>query len=379
MTLWFSASAVSSQLESLWGLTTGEAAWLTLAVQLGFVLGALSLALLNTADVIGARSLFAIATIIGVVANTAIIFVDSASVAIGLRFVTGAALAGVYPSGLKAMAGWFDTGRGAALGLLVGALTVGSATPHLIRGFGFDWRGVVGGASLLAAVGAAAMWWFVHDGPYEVPTVKFSWSHISRVVRNPGYRLSTVGYLGHMWELYAMWTWIGLFVAASASASGRSYGSVPVITFAVIAVGGAAAWWAGKLSDRFGRTRDAGGSLAISGTCALATPILFGLSPFIVVPVLLIWGASVVADSAQFSTMVTETTDDETRGTSLTLQTALGFTLTIVSIRLVPELVALWTWQWAFPVLALGPMVGIAAMVRLHRSPARSQLAGGLG
>ncbi len=321
MTLWFSASAVSSQLAVVWGLTTGEAAWLTLAVQLGFVLGAFALALLNTADVVPARSLFATATIIGITANTALIFVDSASIAIGLRFVTGVALAGVYPSGLKTMAGWFQTGRGAALGLLVGALTVGSATPHLIRGLGFDWRGVVAGASLLAALGAGAMWWFVHDGPYEVPTSQFSWSHIGRVMRNPGYRLSTVGYLGHMWELYAMWTWIALFVASSAAASGQSYGSVPVITFFVIAIGGVAAWWAGKLSDRFGRTRVAGTSLAISGSCALFTPLLFGLSPFIVVPVLLIWGASVVADSAQFSTMVTETTDDETRGTSLTLQT----------------------------------------------------------
>ncbi len=379
LTVWFSASAVTPQLRSLWSLTTSEVAWLTLAVQLGFVVGAFSMAILNTSDVLPTRTLFAAAGSVAVIANAALVVVATPGPAIALRFLTGVALAGVYPSGLKAMAGWFQQGRGKALGMLVGALTVGSATPHLIRGLGLEWRGVVLAASALAALGTIAMRWLVTDGPFEAPVARFSWSHIGTVVRNQGYRLSTVGYLGHMWELYALWTWVAVFIAASADASGQSYGSVPVLAFAVIAIGGPAAWWTGRLSDRYGRTKVAGTALAISGSCALASPFIFGTSPLIAVPVLLVWGASVVADSAQFSTMVTETTPDEIRGTSLTLQTALGFTLTMVTIRLIPELADAWSWQWAFPILAIGPAIGVMAMVRLKRSPASRALAGGIG
>ncbi|MDH3193687.1 MAG: MFS transporter [Acidimicrobiia bacterium] len=379
LTVWFSASAVTPQLQIAWTLSTSEVAWLTLAVQLGFVVGAFTLAVLNTSDVTPTRTLFAWAGSVAVLANAALVFVSAPAPAIVLRFVTGAALAGVYPSGLKAMAGWFQAGRGKALGVLVGALTIGSATPHLIRGLGFEWRGVVLVASGLAALGTIAMRWLVEDGPFEPPVAQFSWRHITRVVTNQGYRLSTIGYLGHMWELYAMWTWVALFVGASAEASGRSYGPVPVIAFAIIAIGGPAAWWAGRLSDRYGRTRVAGTAMAISGSCALASPLIFGTSPLLAIPVLLVWGAAVVADSAQFSTMVTETTHDDVRGTALTLQTALGFSLTMVTIRLIPEIADMSTWQWAFPVLALGPAAGVAAMVRLKRSAASSTLAGGIG
>ena len=379
LTLWFSASAVTIQLQHVWALSTSEVAWLTLAVQLGFVVGAFSLAIFNTSDVLPTRSLFAISGAIGVLANAALVLVSTPGPAIGLRFVTGAALAGVYPSGLKAMAGWFEQGRGKALGVLVGALTIGSATPHLIRGLGFDWRGVVLGASVLAAIGTAFMRWLVQDGPFEAPTARFSWGHIGRIVRNQGYRLSTIGYLGHMWELYAMWTWVALFIAGSADVSNGSYGSVPVITFAVIAIGGPAAWLAGRLSDRYGRTRVAGAAMAISGSCALLTPLVFGASPIVVIPLLLVWGATVVADSAEFSTMVTETTPAEIRGTSLTLQTALGFSLTLITIRIVPEFAAAHSWRWAFPMLTLGPAIGVVAMIRLKRSAAGAQLAGGLG
>lgn len=254
-----------------------------------------------------------------------------------------------------------------ALGLLVGALTVGSAGPHLIRGFGFDWEGVVLVASALAVGAALIMGFGVEDGPFEVASSRFSRKLIGRVVSNRGVRLSTYGYLGHMWELYAMWTWTASLLLASSAASGRSYGSVPVITFAVIAIGGAGAWLAGIWADRFGRSLVAGGSMAVSGACALVTPFLFGRSALLVVPVFLVWGFSVVADSAQFSAMVTETSGDDVRGTALTMQTAIGFLLTLVTIRGVPWLAEVWSWQWAFPILAAGPLLGVVAMVRFAR------------
>jgi MFS family permease len=381
LTLWFSAAAVAPQLRDQWGLSVGESSWLTLAVQIGFVAGAFAIAVSGLADSVEARKLFTIAAVVGAVSNVAVIFVtgDTVALAYVLRFVTGVALAGVYPSGMKAMAGWFQKGRGMALGVLVGALTVGSAGPHLIRGVGLDWRGVLIGASVLAVTGAVLMISTVSDGPFEVASSPFSFRHIGAAVRNRGVRLSTYGYLGHMWELYAMWTWTAAFLAASAAQRGESDAWVPFATFAIIAIGGPASYAAGRMADRLGRTVIAGAAMAISGASAVATVFVFGRSPILVVPLFLVWGATVVADSAQFSTMVTETAREERRGTALTLQTGLGFLLTLVTIRGVPVFAEAFGWQWAFPWLALGPIVGILAMVKLRRSPEARQLAGGIG
>ena len=380
LSLWFSATAVAPQLRELWDLSTGQEAGLTLAVQLGFVAGALLSAVLNLADVIPGRRLFLISAVGGALTNLGLLFIDEStvSIALGLRFMTGAFLAGVYPAGLKVMAGWFKIGRGMALGVLVGALTVGSASPHLIRGFGLEWQGVVVTASALTLL-AGGLMTRVGDGPHEVPSQPFRWRQVGVVARNRGVRLSTYGYLGHMWELYAMWTWTAAFLTASAAASGTSYGSVSVITFSVIAIGGLGSWWAGSLADRLGRTRVAGGAMVVSGSAALSTPLIFGLPLWVVLPVMLIWGLTVVADSAQFSTMVTETAQDEVRGTALTLQTAVGFLLTLVTIRWVPAIAESLGWQWAFPILAVGPALGVMAMVRLARSRYAVQLAGGRG
>lgn len=381
LTLWFSASAVAPRLREEWALSLGQTSGLTTAVQVGFVVGALTLAVSNVADLVPSRTLFATAAVFGSVVNGFLLILDAGDYgwALGLRAATGFALAGVYPAGMKVMAGWFRAGRGLALGALVGALTIGSAGPHLIRGLGFDWQGVVGTASVLAIAAAALMFLFMEDGPYEVVSQSFSWNHVGRVVRNRGFRLSTYGYLGHMWELYAMWTWTAGFLAASARQGGQSPGYASTATFFIIAVGGAGAWYFGKWADRLGRTRLAGLAMIASGTAALLTPFVFGLSPTIVVGLFLFWGFTVVADSAQFSAMVTEVSDDTTRGTALALQTAAGFLLTLVTIQGVPLAVEAWGWRWAFPLLALGPALGVAAMVILKRSPHAAALAGGRG
>ena len=380
LSLWFSASAVAPQLRDIWQLTTGEEAGLTLAVQVGFVFGALASSLLNLADIVPSRRLFIISAICGAATNLGLLAMTESTVSttLGLRFLTGMFLAGVYPSGLKVMAGWFKSGRGMALGVLVGALTVGSASPHLVRGLGLEWQGVVVAASAFTMLAAGVMT-RVGDGPYEVPTQTFQWRHVARVVGNRGVRLATYGYLGHMWELYAMWTWTATFLAASAEAAGVSYGSIPLITFAVISIGGVGSWLAGLVADRLGRTRVAGGAMVVSGACAATTVLYFGATPWIVIPVMLIWGLTVVADSAQFSTMVTETAGDEIRGTALTLQVAVGFLLTLVTIRLVPEIAEVAGWRWGFSVLAIGPALGVVAMTRLAKSPYAAQLAGGRG
>lgn len=369
LTLWFSASAVAPQLGSEWNLTTTQASLLTLAVQFGFVVGALASSLLNLADLIPARRLFVVATVVAAGANALLVTLSGSPLlqATVLRLVVGIALAGVYPAGLKVISGWFAKRRGMALGVLVGALTVGSALPHLIRGTGLEWRPVILTSTVLALVGGALMWLLVEDGPFDTTASPFSFRLIGAVVRNEGVRLSTYGYLGHMWELYAMWTWTAAFLFASARDGGYGTGWVSTATFAIIAIGGIGSWLAGALADRFGRELIAGSAMAISGASAALSPLVFGRAPWIVMALFLVWGLTVVADSAQFSALVTETAEDRFRGTALTLQTAVGFLLTLITIRGIPAIVDSVGWQWAFPWLALGPLLGIAAMARLSR------------
>ncbi|UCG40706.1 MAG: MFS transporter [Acidimicrobiia bacterium] len=368
--LWFSASAVAPQLQQAWQLTDSGVAWLTMAVQIGFVVGALGSAVLALADTRSARVLFFWSALVGAGANLGLLVAGSAGPAIGLRFLTGVALAGVYPSGMKVMAGWFARGRGMALGVLVGALTLGSASPHLLRGLGLEWEAVVITSSALAVVGALLMR-TTSEGPHQAAPRPFDWHLVGSVVRIAGWRRSTGGYLGHMWELYAMWTWIAAWVAASAEASSATYPNASTLAFATIAVGGIGAWLAGIAADRWGRPVIAGGAMAISGSVALASPLLFGAHPILVASILLIWGFTVVADSAQFSALATETTPSDLIGTALTLQTALGFLLTLASIRLVPLIADAVSWQWAFPVLTIGPALGVWAMAAQARSTRR--------
>jgi len=375
LTLWFSATAVAPTLQHEWHLSVDDVGSLTLAVQLGFVVGALLLSIFNVADLIRSRALFAVCACLGAACNATITWLDADqfALALALRFATGAALAGVYPSGLKVMAGWFRRGRGMAMGALVGALTVGSAAPHLFKGLGIPWRDVLFTSSGLCLLGVAIMA-RVGDGPFETKGTAFSWRLVGKVLGNRGYRLATAGYLGHMWELYAMWAWIAAWLAASARASGWLPGWAAPLAFAVIASGGLGSYLAGRWADRVGRPQVAGLAMVMSGACSLATPRLFHSPLWIAVPLLALWGATIVADSAQFSALVTELVDDEVRGTALTLQTALGFSLTLISIRLVGGLSTSWGWQWAFPVLAIGPALGVIAMARLYRLLAAREL-----
>lgn len=375
LSLWFSASAVAPSLRVAWDLTDGQIPWLTLAVQLGFVLGASVAAVLNIPDRVPVRRLFAVSAAVGALANATLVLVGVGDFAwvVGIRLVTGVALAGVYPSGMKAIAGWFKTNRGTALGVLIGALTIGSALPHLVRGAGLDWQPVILASSALAAIGAT-MALAAGDGPYETELSRFSWSHVRSLLANRGYRLATMGYLGHMWELYAAWTWVAVWIAASAYT-----GDPSLLAFAMIAIGGFGSWIAGRVADRIGRTVAAGGSMVVSGAAAALTVVAFNASPLVIIGVLLVWGLTIVSDSAQFSAIVTEVVDDSVRGTALSLQTALGFLLTLVTIWLVPQVADATSWRWAFLVLVPGPIVGTIAMARLRSSRWSGRIAGGRG
>ena len=388
MGLWFSASAVTPSLAGLWDLSGGQVAWLTMAVTVGFVAGALLSALTNVSDVYSPRLILVISSFVGAAATALITVAGGFGPAVGLRFITGFAMAGVYPVGMKIMATWMKEDRGLGIGLLIGALAIGNASPHLIRAVGGidNWQFVLFVAAALAAVGGVIGLWVGELGPYRTAPARFNWRYIGELFRDRGLRLANFGYLGHMWELYSMWTWISLFLLASYEATGQTtlWGmsaatTASLMTFFVIAASGPSSLIAGWLGDRLGRTRITMAILALSGACALLIGFFFGLNPWLVTLMALLWGFAVAPDSGQYSTAVSELSDPEYMGTALTLQTSMGFLLTLITVRLVPTLVDSFGWQWSFAILALGPLFGIWAMRRLKQSPDAAKLAGGRG
>lgn len=372
MACWFSASAVVPALRADWDISAGQSTLLTVAVQIGFVVGALASAAFNLSDIFPAHRVMAVSAAVAATSTGVIaLAVDSLEPAVVLRFLTGIALAGVYPTGLKMMTSWFATGRGWALGVLIGALTVGSALPQLINSFAaLPWRGVLIVAAVLASVGAALAWGFARSGPLTRPAPPFNPRYIFTLFSERGPRLANLGYFGHMWELYAVWTWIPAYVAATLTAStgvDSSRTLVGIISFSVIGVAGVVGCLTGgALGDRYGRAAVAGWAMRISATCCLLAALAFGQSPYLVVPILLLWGASVIADSGLFSSCVADVVDPRYVGTALTLQTAIGFALTIVTIQAVPVVVDLAGWPAATVALALGPIAGAVAMSKLQ-------------
>jgi len=365
MTTWLSASAVIPQLREEWGISASTSSWLTIAVQLGFVAGALLSSLTNLADLIPPAKVILWGSLGAAAANLLLLVASGVALALPLRFLTGMFLAGVYPPSLKLSSTWFQKGRGVALGILVGALTIGSAAPHLVNGLGgLEWRTVIWATSALTVIGGLVAGFLVPEGPHPFPQARFDPTQAGQVFSNRAVRLASLGYFGHMWELYAMWAWFFLFFS-EAVLGGRG-GAAAFATFMVIGIGGLGCWAGGVLGDRWGRTQTTSLMMAASGLCALVIGLFAGAPVWIVLIVGLVWGFTVVADSAQFSTIVTEVADQAYVGTALTLQLALGFTLTVATIWLIPILEGAFGWRWAFAFLAPGPLLGIVAMTRLR-------------
>ncbi len=367
MAAWFAASAVAPQLAELWDLSASESGWLSTAVQLGFVAGTALAALFNLPDILPSRWYFAGSSLLAAGANAALVLAADYPTALVLRALTGICLAGVYPPAMKMISTWFERNRGLAIGTLIGALTVGKATPYLIHAIqGVAWQTIVLAASVGSLIASLLVALGYYDGPVSFSRRPFSWALAGSVLRVREYRLVLGGYCGHMLELYAYWIWIPAFLAASVARQGSSDSAVWLLAFAVIAVGAVGCVWGGAVADRIGHARLVIFALAVSGMCALLTPLVFGRSMLLLAPVVLVWGMAVIADSAQFSALVTRAVPAHTVGTALTLQTSIGFLITTLSIQTVPAVVEFVGWRYAFPMLAIGPALGIWAMTKLN-------------
>jgi len=365
--LWFSGNAVLADLQRQWGLADSALGYLTSAVQMGFILGTLVFAFLAFADRVSPRIAFCGCSLLGALANLAALVADgSFLLLLASRFMTGFFLAGVYPVGMKIASGWYRNDLGNALGFLVGALVLGTAFPHLLKGLGqaWPWEIVLAGVSGLAVLGGLLMALLVPDGPHLAKGAKFDPAALATVFRVPGFRASVFGYFGHMWELYAFWAFVPLALAARPDA-----GNVSLWAFAVIAAGAIGCAGGGLASLRAGSARVAFAQLAASGACCLASPLFHFAPPALFLAFLVFWGVVVVGDSPQFSALNAAHAPRDRVGSALTIGNCIGFAITIVSIQLLNSAMAWLPAQYLFLLLAPGPALGLLALRPLVRRP----------
>lgn len=377
---WFSATAVVPQLTELWELSATGRAWLTISVILGFVAGALLSSFLNVSDRVRPQVVMLVGAVGAGVANLGLIWAGGIELGVALRFATGFFIAGVYPPSFKLISTWYRAGRGMALGVLAAGIIFGNAIPHLANAMGgVGWESVIYTTSVMSVVGGLVAF-VARDGPFSFPSTVFDPRQVGLVFANRGVRLASIGYFGHMWELFAMAAWFLVFFGDHLLSQGaEALPLAALVTFVVIAMGAVGSWAGGFIADRWGRTNFTALMLTISGLCSLGIGLLFDGPTWPIILVGLIWGFTVVADSAQFSAIVTEVGDQSYVGTALTMQIAIGFTISAATIWIIPIVEEAITWRWAFAVLALGPLVGIVAMLRLKSLPEAAQIAGGRG
>ena len=375
LTTWYSATAIVPELTLLMSLSLSQVAWFTNGVQVGFVVGALSLSLLSLLDIYKSSTIMAMSACIAGIANAILILEPGIALSLFSRFITGMALAGIYPTVIKFIATWFKQGRGFAMGIMLSSLTLGSALPHLVRAVGvqFDWKLVILTSSIACLTAAGLFAFVLQDGPHKFSKTKADLNQFGRILKDRPLMLVNIGYFGHMWELYAMWGWFFVY-AIAAKRTGLGLENAALLTFLVIAAGAAGCVLGGWLADRVGRCYATACLMVISGTCALTIGFFFDGPPWLFITIAMIWGLTAVADSAQFSAAVTELSEKSTVGSALAFQMGVGFAITIFVIWLLPVIVEhQGSWRWSFLILVPGLFLGVLSMLLLRRE-ARSHL-----
>ncbi|MCL1703474.1 MFS transporter [Lysinibacillus sp. Bpr_S20] len=372
LSLWFSASVIAPELIEIWNISPNSEAWLSASIPIGFVIGSLFSSYFGVADRFNPRKVFAISVFLGALLNGLLIFVHYAFLGILLRVLTGITLAGVYPIAVKILSQWFPKKRGFAIGILIAALTIGSSLPHFVIMFfsSLNWKVVIISTSVLALLSAIMVTSILEDAPIEANKSPFSLKLIKKVVMNKPVMLANYGYFGHMWELYAMWTWLPAFLTASflAYSPDTPHWFIALSSFISIGIaGGIGCVIGGLISDKIGRANLTIISMVISAICSIAIGFTFGQYIWLTLIISMVWGMSVISDSAQFSAAVSEIAEVDYVGTALTFQMCIGFLFTIFSINLVPVIQRIVGWEWVFTLLAIGPILGIGFMVKYRR------------
>lgn len=364
--LWFATNAVMSELVVNFNLAETAIGHLTSAVQFGFILGTLVFALLAVADRFSPSKVFLISALLGATFNAGILWeANTLATMLSLRFLTGFFLAGIYPVGMKIAADYFEKGLGKSLGFLVGALVLGTAFPHLLKGITniFPWQSVIITTSSLAVLGGLMMLILVPDGPYRKQSQGVNVSAFFGIFKNQNLRAAAFGYFGHMWELYAFWAFTPLMLKTYNDLHPEITFNIPILSFLIIGIGGLACVLSGYLSEAFGTKKIAFLSLILSCACCLISPLLFAIaSPQLFIAFMIFWGMTVVADSPLFSTLVAQNAAAEIKGTALTIVNSIGFAITIISIQLISSLKTVTDSNSIYIFLAIGPVLGLLAL-----------------
>ncbi len=366
--VWFASNAVMADLQAEWHLMPAALGYMTSAVQLGFIIGTLIFAFFTIADRFSPRLVFLVCALAAGVANLSIyLFASGLTSLLVFRFLTGFFLAGIYPVGMKIAAGWYQKGLGNALGFLVGALVLGTAFPHLLKSLGaaLPWQEVIIAVSFLSAVGGMLMYWLVPDGPFLKQSARFNGKALTVIFRSRELRLAAFGYFGHMWELYAFWAFVPVFITGYSARFGQPL-NTPFWAFAVIAMGAVGCAVGGIISIRRGSSWVAYTQLAASAMMCLLSPLLFHLALIPFLAALLFWGIVVVGDSPQFSALAAQTAPANLVGSALTIINSIGFAITIVSIEFLNRLRDSLAIEYLFLLLMAGPALGFLSIRTLR-------------